>query len=229
VAAHTTIILDTTAPAGVTLSIDAGAAYSIDQIVDLAIGTSDGDTTGYQMKVYGDVSDSADQARYRAAEGDAPWVSFATAMNSVQLSSGDGSKTVRVKIRDSVWNVSSEATDTITVDTSAPVPNITIDVDQPRISKVSGKRESRFSWQADVPFEEYKVKVVPATNSLHTAGTQIPSTNGSSNVSGSAGGYPATTNIQTMVDGRDLETASAGDGSKIVKVFVRDAAGNWSV
>ena len=31
------------------------------------------------------------------------------------------------------------------------------------------------------------------------------------------------------INGADLETASAGDGVKIVKVFVKNAAGTWSV
>lgn len=224
-----TLTLDTTAPAGVSVSIDGGAAYSTDSLVDLLIGTSDGDTTGYQMKVYGDVSDSANPSVYRAAEVDAPWISFSTTLTGVALTSGDGSKTIRVKVRDDVWNPSSEATDSITVDTTAPVPTISVDPDTTRVSKVSGKRVVNFSWQTDVGFEEYKIKVVPATNSLHSAGTTIGTTNGSSNVSGSAGSYPATTNINSSIDGRDLEVASAGDGNKIVKIFVRDAAGNWSV
>ena len=48
-------------------------------------------------------------------------------------------------------------------------------------------------------------------------------------MSGEALNYPATTGITSVIDGRDLETASAGDGVKVVKVFVKDDAGNWSV
>lgn len=222
------LVLDTTAPAGVSVQIDGGSVYSVDNLVDLLIGTSDPDTTGYSMKIYGDVSDTADTSKYRAAEGDAPWISFASAANGVALTPGDGTKTVRVKIRDDVWNESSEATDTITVDTTAPVPNITVDPDATRISKVSGKRVSNFTWVSDVAFEEYKVKVVPNAGSTHNTGTTIPATF-SANVSGSAGGYAPDTGIVTSVDGRDVETASPGDGTKVIKVFVRDAAGNWSV
>ena len=57
----------------------------------------------------------------------------------------------------------------------------------------------------------------------------IPATAGSSNTSGSAGTYPAATNIQVTITGTDLETASPGDGAKIVKVFVKNEAGTWSV
>ena len=43
------------------------------------------------------------------------------------------------------------------------------------------------------------------------------------------GNYPAATNIQVTITGTDLETASPGDGAKIVKVFVKNEAGTWSV
>lgn len=36
-------------------------------------------------------------------------------------------------------------------------------------------------------------------------------------------------NLGQIYQGTDLETASSGDGVKIVKVFVRNAAGTWSV
>src|SRR5688500_5535585 len=120
-ATNFTLTLDTTAPGGVTVSVDGGATYSIDNLVDLTIGTSDGDTTGYSMKIYGDVSDSADTARYRTLEANAPWITYNASATGIQVSTGDGTKTIRIKIRDDVWNESSEATDTIIVDTSAPV------------------------------------------------------------------------------------------------------------
>ena len=78
-------------------------------------------------------------------------------------------------------------------------------------------------------FEEYKVCVVPQNNSTQDAGTVIGTTNGSINTSGSDGDYPASENIQVTINGADLEAASSGDGVKIVKVFVKNAAGTWSV
>lgn len=71
--------------------------------------------------------------------------------------------------------------------------------------------------------------MVPAANSLQAAGVVIPTTGGSENTSGAAGGYKANTNISVTINGADLETASAGDGTKIVKIFVKNAAGTWSV
>jgi hypothetical protein len=68
--------------------------------------------------------------------------------------------------------------------------------------------------------------VVPSSGSAHTAGTTIPATAGSTNTTG--GSLAATTNQSVTIKGTDLETASAGDGDKIVKIFAQDAAGNWS-
>jgi hypothetical protein len=56
----------------------------------------------------------------------------------------------------------------------------------------------------------------------------IPTTNGSSNVA-AAGTIASGADTTTTIDGRDLELASAGDGTKVVKVFVLNPVnGLWS-
>lgn len=229
-AAHFTLTLDTTAPGGVSVSVNGGDAATNDPDVTLTIATTDagGAPSGYQMKVYGDLDDSEAPSEYRAAEGDAPWISFSTS-KAVKLSSGDGSKTVRIKVRDDVGNASSEATDAITLDTDVPTVSITAGPSASRISKAASFDTITFDWEADAGFEAYKVKVVANSGAAHSTGTQIPTTAGSANVAGSAGSYPAETTIETTVKGADLETASAGDGDKIVKVFVQDGSGFWSL
>jgi hypothetical protein len=220
--------LDTTPPAGVTVTIDGGAAFSGDQLVDLAIATSDGSTTGYSMKIYGDVDDAADTASYRALEANAPWIGYAATKTGVQLSAGDGVKTVRVKVRDDVLNPSSEATDTITVDSAAPVTNVTSGPSPTKISKVAGARVATFTWQSDTDLVAYEVRTVPAAGSLRAAGTLIDTANGSTNMSGGAVTAGAGGAVTSTIDGRDLEAASPGDGSKRVKVFGQDSGGNWT-
>ena len=49
------VTLDTTAPATPTLSLDGGSAFANDLLVDCLIGTADGDTTDYSMKIWGSV------------------------------------------------------------------------------------------------------------------------------------------------------------------------------
>lgn len=224
-AAYFTLTLDTTAPANPSISLEGGATYATQQLINATIGTSDSPTTNYQMLIWGDV-DNTENANIQTTEGSSSWITYSTSQQ-VKLSSGDESKTIYLKIRDNVYNVSSQASDSITLDTD--LPTVTIGTpDATVISKQTGKNESTFTWQASELFDEYKIKAVPATGSPHDAGTQIPTTDGSSNMSGNAGDYPAGTNITSKIKGTDLETASAGDGAKIVKVFVKDKSGQWS-
>lgn len=213
------LILDTLAPAELALKLNNGATYATSNTVTASITLTDEVTTGYQMKIWG--------IKAAAAEKDASWETFA-ASKSLILSDGDGLKTVSIKVRDDVGNESAAVTASITVNTAVPVVTIT-GPDKTKISKVTGFDTCAFSFTSDVDFEEYIVKVVPNTSSLNTAGTQIPTTGGSSNTSGSAGGYKKATAIDVTIKGADLATASSGDGTKIIKVFVKNAAGTWSV
>lgn len=221
-----TLTLDTTGPANPSLQINAGATYATAQLVDLAIGTTDGATTGYQMKIWGDV-DATYDTNVQATEATSSWITFATA-KQVKLATGDGAKTINVKLRDDVFNESSIASDSINLDTTKPVVTIS-GPDVSKVSEVSGKDKAAFSFTVDTAFVEYKVKVVSSSGSAENTGTQIVTTNGSTNMSGTAGNYAANTAINCTIDATDLKTASAGDGAKTIKVFVKDAAGNWSV
>lgn len=218
-ASYFNLTLDTLAPAGLTLLINDGALYTTSATVTLSISMTDEASAGYQMKIWG-IEGVAD-------EESATWETYATT-KSVTLVAGDGLKTVSIKVRDDVGNESAVVTDTITLDTAVPAVSVT-GPDKSKISKVAGFNQSIFNFTSDVIFEEYKVCVVPANNSTQEAGTVIPTTAGSLNTSGSEGNYPASTNIQVTITGADLETASSGDGVKIIKVFVRNAVGTWSV
>jgi len=214
------VILDTIAPAGVSLKINDGTAYAVSTAVTLTIGTSDTPVTGYQMKIWG-ISTATTEAA-------ASWETFATS-KSVTLPTGDGTKIVYIKVRDSVLNESASVSASVILDTTVPIVTIT-GPDVSTISKAAGANTAAFSFQVGEIFTEYKVKVVPNTSSLQDAGTQIPATAGSTNMSGTnATGYPANTAINCTMNGTDLQTASASDGTKIIKVFVKDVAGNWSV
>lgn len=220
-----TLTLDTTSPAGVTLNINSGAAYTGAQAVTAQPATSDGVTTGYQMKLWGSV-DTGANANIQATEGASSWIAYSTSQ-AVTLSSGDGLKTLNVRIRDDVGNESSSATDTITLDTSVPVITISVAASPTKISKIATFDTTTFQFQADVALQAWKVKVVPATGSLENAGAQLPTTAGSTNVTG--GVLAAATNQTVTIKGADLETASAGDGAKIIKVFGQDDSGLWSL
>lgn len=212
------LTLDTLAPSGLSLLINGGAQYSTTNEVSLSISVNDESKNGYQMKIWG--------IKGAETESAATWETYSET-KSVELITGDGLKTVYIKVRDDVYNETSAVSASITLNTA--VPSITISgPDVNRISKVEPKNVAIFSFISDVDFVEFKVKVVPSTVSLQDAGTQIPSENGSINMSGT-GTYKSGEAIQCKIYGGDLESASSGDGSKIIKVFVKNAAGTWSV
>ena len=220
------LTLDTTGPANPSITIASGATFTGDQVVSLTIGTSDTPTTGYQMKIWGSV-DTDYSEDVQATETGSNWITYATT-KQIKLSAGDGLKTIYLKLRDDVYNPSAEVYDTINLDTDLPTVSIT-GPDVSKISKQTGKDTCSFSFQVNEVFDEYKVKVVASVAATHDTGTQIPTTGGSSNMSGSAGDYPADTVINCSIKGADLESVASGDGSKIIKVFAKDKAGQWSV
>lgn len=209
---------DTLAPQGLTIKLNNGSQYTTNKTVQLAVNVTDESAEGYQMKVWG--------INGVANESDATWETLANIKN-VTLSTGDGLKTVYVKVRDDVYNETVAASATITLDTSVPAVTI-IGPDVSKISKTSPKDVATFSFTSNTAFTEYKIKVVPSNSSLHDAGVQIGTANGSTNMS-ATGTFKASTAISCKVYGKDLEAASSGDGEKIIKVFVKNAHGTWSV
>lgn len=220
------LTLDTTGVSSPTISLDGGATYTSQQLINATIGCGDGDTTGYQMKIWGNV-DTSYNANIQDTEVASAWITYNTSQQ-IKLSSGDGLKTIYLKIRDDVYNESAQASDSINLDTTLPVVTIA-GPDVQKISEQSGKNICAFSFQSNEIFSEYKVKVVAASGNAHDTGVQIGTTNGSTNMSGSDGNYPANTPINCQINGSDLKAASPSDGLKVIKVFVKDLSGSWSV
>lgn len=217
-ASYFNLTLDTLAPQGLTIKLNNGSQYTTSKAVQLAINVTDESAVGYQMKVWG--IDGI------AKESDAVWETLAN-VKDITLPTGDGLKTVYVKVRDDVCNETAAASATITLDTSVPAVTI-IGPDVSRISKTAPKNVATFSFTSDVAFTEYKIKVVPSKSSLHDAGTLIGTANGSTNMT-ATGTFKASAAITCKIYGKDLEDASSGDGEKIIKVFVKNAHGTWSV
>lgn len=214
------LTLDTLAPQGVTVKINNGAIYTANKAVNLSISCSDADTTGYSMKIYGSIVGAA-------TADDAKWETYSPT-KQVSLTDGDGLKTVYVIIRDAVWNESTAASSTITLNTAIPVVTV-VGPDVSIISEITGKNSSKFNFTSDQAFDEYKVGIVHAENSSQADCVIIGETGGSTNTSGKNGNYPASENIETTIIGSDFKTAAGGaDGTYIVKVFVKNQAGTWS-
>lgn len=218
------LFLDTTAPSNATISLEGGSQYAVQELVNATIGTTDSATSSYQMKIWGDVNPSFD-TNIQGDEENSTWITYATT-KQIKLSNGDGNKTVNVKIRDDVHNESAVVSDSILLDTTKPVVTVT-NPDVGKISKIAGKNIASFSFTVDSEFTEYKVKVVSSSGASHDTGVVIPTTAGSTNMSGE-GNFAKNAPIDCQINGVDLESASSGDGVKQIKLFVRDNAGNWS-
>lgn len=108
VEATTPIVVDTTSPTG-TISIAAGAEYTTSTSTTLTLSATDtGGAALTQMRISNDNSDWGDG-----------WIDYATT-RSHTISSGNGLKTVYVQYKDSVGNISTSYTDTITLDGTTP-------------------------------------------------------------------------------------------------------------
>jgi hypothetical protein len=223
-----TLTLDTSAPANPALLINGGAAVTGAQVAQVVISTTDldgGARDVTQMKLWGDVDPTADPA-VQVHEADSAWIGF-DADTVVKLSAGSGRKTLYARLRDDVLNETLPFSDFIDLDTTAPVVTITTAVDRSRISKVPGADTAIFTWQSSRAFTHYEIRVVPNAGSPHQAGVPLHGVNGSTGVSGD-GNFGATQPMTTVIKGADLEAASPGDTTKLIKVFVLDTDGAWS-
>ncbi len=99
-----------------------------------------------------------------------------------------------------------------------PDSNITVSPSTTKISRQSGKDITTFSFTPDADYQAYQLRAVPGSSSPVSAGTQLEAGSG-----GLAG-------VQRDVDLTDdeLVAAGVGDGTHLVKIFIRNYAGNWT-
>lgn len=213
-ASYFNLTLDTLAPSITAFSINSGAAVTTSRNVTLNITAPE----AASMKIWG--IDGV------ASEAAASWETFAST-KSVTLTSGDGTKTVYVKVRDAVYNESAASSDTITLSTAIPTITIT-GPDVSVISEQSGKNVATFSFSSSMALKAWTVRLVPSNASAHDAGTQIPTTGGSTNMSGTT--LAANTSRECKIYGADLSSAAGGtDGTYIIKVFGQASTNDlWS-
>lgn len=236
-ASHFFLTLDTTAPSSVSLLINGGAATTENPEVTLTLSA---ESDAARMKIWG--IDGAE------TEADAPWEAYAS-RKTVTLPRSSGTKTVYVRVMDDVGNyartrfIPSGSDGLVTADGKAfynapPVSaQIYLDLSLPVVTTTGPDRSRLARGTADVvnisfissrAFSEYKVCAVSEREAVQSEGAVIPVTGGSMNTSGS-GSFAANTAINVSVTGADLASASSAKGVKIIKVFVKDIAGNWSV
>jgi len=118
----TSIILDTTPPFPCSISINAGALYTNNTTVTLALSATDMGSGVAQMRFSNNPTDP---------NAWSSWANYATSFSPWTLTAGDGQKTVGVQFKDGAGNVGS-AESTIILDTTAPgALSIVINADAP--------------------------------------------------------------------------------------------------
>lgn len=216
--------VDTLPPSDVTVSINGDYGTTDNPEVRLLVRTWDylnGQQDVVDMLIWGDVDPSADP-RVATTEGASEWRPFEP-MPVVVLAHGQGERTVSVKVRDNVGNVSTTAAGSITL-TVSPVPIVTI-VQPPirfRHSLQTGYNSIQFGWRADRAFSEYKVLAVDNIYATVDQGKALTGTNVAA-----TGTFAAGTRIDSTVGVSGLLQVSEGSGGKILKAFVR-AGSVWS-
>ncbi|MBW5449263.1 hypothetical protein GE107_24875 [Cohnella sp. CFH 77786] len=106
--------IDKTAPTG-TVLIDGGSSFTKHPAVTLKLTDHDGSGTGVQEMQFS--NDNRTWSDWEAATGEKSWTA----------TTGDGTKTVYVRLRDAAGNVNSaEISDSIVLDTTAPTGTFTI-------------------------------------------------------------------------------------------------------
>jgi len=178
------IFVDKTAPSG-TVTIKGGAALTNSLGAPLTL-TAD-DLNGVSSMQF-----SKDGVHYFA------WEPF-SASRTVTLPAGDGTKTIYVRFKDSVGNVSAPVTDSITLDTTKPVGTLTINGGAATTSSTSAALD------------------LSATDAAGVTQMQF-----------SKDGGVHWFAFESFAATRNVTLSPAGPGVKTIAVRYKDAAGNLS-
>ena len=247
-AGYFSVTLDTLGPQGASVVINGDEEQTSSTQLNLKILCADSDTTGYQMKIWSDATEI--HTEQLASWED--YVSEKTLTVERELVRND-TVTVFVKLRDDVWNESETVSDSIKVYVQSPVVNI-VGISRVRISKVPASSDESFadrlfpkdtcivSFTVDSDCDELKVMVADTVNAQidDPFNVLIPTEGGSkitdsdAEITTSDDGMQifsvqANGTYNAFIKGIDLETASPGDGIKIIKIFARSTNGFWSV
>jgi hypothetical protein len=103
-------------------------------------------------------------------------------------------------------------------DSTPPVATLLTGPSATRISTQAGKDSTDVTFEMNEAVQAYKVKLVPASGSPHTAGTQIEA----------GGAKAAGEDVSITLTDDELVAAGATEGNLVVKLFGQDLAGNWS-
>lgn len=226
------LVLDTTPPALPSLQVvglDGGTlTLSSDQVVMVRLTCSVSPATlAGEYEIWGDVDPTA-FGSIQTTEGASSWSTYSDPLISIKVSAGTGAKSVYARLRDDLRNPTAVLATQVYYDPSYPEVRIVALPDRTHLSAQAGYRTCSFTWAPSVDVVQYQARAVPSLSSSHLGGSPVGTAHGSSGVMG-FGTFLAGVPVSTSVDSGDLATATPGDGVKVLKVFVKDLAGRWSL
>lgn len=250
-ASYVNITLDTVGVVPLSVSLNGDDERTTSTAVTLKVTLSEEDMANadkYQMAILGDIAGLDNST-------DMPWEPFVSE-KTITLTDGDGIKVVHVYIMDDLGNIGNYdaecGEDTIILYTEIPTVTV-IGPTVARISENEGYNVSTFTFTADKKISDCKVMVVKSINSLHDDATNVllSGANGSKityqdtdgntklasddDLSFSFGeissfvSFGVGKELTVTVYGSDLFEAAGIDGAHIIKVFVKETDGSWSV
>ena len=209
----TTTTIDTTAPSSPLVSINNGDTSTTSTSVTLSLSATDNvGVTGYCAKESSTTPSNSDSCwtSVTSTTSYSATVSFTLSSGSV----GDNTKTVYVWFKDTAGNVSSSASDSITLtisDSTAPL-SPSVSIDSGAASTTSTAVTLTLSATDNVGVTGYYASETSTTPSANASGwTSVTSTTS----------YSATVSFT-------LSSGSVGDNTKTVYVWFKDSAGNVS-
>lgn len=215
--------LDTFAPASVVLTAPANSGSLV---VSVNASTTDSDTTGYTMKLWG-AGVSADTIA-GTTKANAPVLAYTTGAKNVTFVA-EGSSQLNLAVYDDVGNETLATPVTINIVTTlatVTVSNINGgNTAHTKFSTTPPYNVLSFNFTSSMDYTEWRILRVSTTGSLVGSGTAIGTANGSTNISG-VETVPAGTPKAVSINMLDLPTQV--NELKIIKVFVKNVAGNWS-
>lgn len=253
-AVSTTGVFDGTLPNAEVHAYNAGNTTIIDNArvntngLSLRITGTDPNGTSpiTQYKIWGDFG-TTNPTTTSTPEASAQWKTYTLDSGQTYMSikslylntSANGEKTIYLKVKDASGNESTSSSTVVIYDTSVPVITVA-NQDYNRVSTIHQVRMNTstaatiastfsdmmtFSFTANEALRAFKV-CVNATGQTAASASAIPTTAGSSNMSG--GAKSANQRVDCTIMGADLKSVVTNDGAYEIIVYGQDTAGNWS-
>ncbi len=209
---------DTTAPSG-SVSINSGASYTNSTAVTLTLTATD------NVGVVGYYLSTSSSTPVASASG---WNSVTSATSytgsvSYSLTSGDEQKTVYVWYKDAAGNVSSQASDSITLDTTAPIVTITSPTSDPYTAtsntvSLEGSSSDTTSGVKEVTWSNDKVSSGTASGTTYWSISSVSLSSGDNKITVTAkdfGGNTSTDTITVTYSAATKPTVTTGSTSNV--------------